>query len=70
MIEILLTSSALLGFRYDPDHQLLWIRFRAGDIYLYHIVPAETIEALVAAPSQGEYFNSAIRGRFKARRLS
>lgn len=70
MIEIPLNSSALLGFRYDPDHQLLWIRFRAGAIYLYHTVPAETIEALVAAPSQGEYFNSAIRGHFSFRLLS
>jgi hypothetical protein len=70
MIEIPLNSSALLGFRYDPDHQLLWIRFRAGDIYLYHTVAADIIEALVAAPSQGEYFNSAIRGRFRYSRLS
>ena len=70
MIEILSNSSALVGFRYDPNHQLLWIRFRVGGIYLYHTVPAETIEALMAAPSQGEYFNSAIRGHFRFKRLS
>jgi hypothetical protein len=70
MIETPMNSSALLGFRYDPDHQLLWIRFPSGNIYVYHSVPAETVEALVAAPSHGQYFNSAIRGCFKFHRLS
>lgn len=70
MIEIPLNSSALSGFLYDPDHRLLWIRFRSGDIYLYRAVPTETVEGLVAAPSQGQYFNSAIRGRFMFSRLS
>jgi KTSC domain len=70
MNEIPLHSSVLSGFRYDPDRQQLWLRFRAGDLYVYQMVPATVIQALIEAPSHGQYFNSAIRGRFSCRRLS
>ena len=70
MNEFSLNSSALLGFTYDPERQLLWIHFRTGEVYLYEAVPGAIIHALVQAPSQGKYFNSAIRGHFSCRRLS
>jgi len=70
MNEITLLSSVLSGFRYDPDRQELWLRFRTGDLYIYQTVPAHTAKALLDACSHGEYFNSAIRGRFPFRRLS
>ena len=70
MNEFPLNSSALLGFTYDPERQLLWIRFRTGDVYLYDMVPTAIVDALMQAPSQGQYFNSAIRGHFTFRRLS
>ena len=65
-----LHSSVLSGFRYDPDHQQLWLFFRAGDSYLYRMVPAAVAQALLDARSHGEYFNRAIRGRFPFTRLS
>lgn len=64
MREIPLNSSALLGCTYDPQRQLLWIRFRTGERYLYQGVPADVVEALVLASSQGQYFNSVIRPHF------
>ena len=70
MNEFPLNSSALLGFTYDPERQLLRIRFRTGDIYLYDMVPAAIVDALMQAPSQGQYFNSSIRGHFTFNRLS
>jgi lysyl-tRNA synthetase class 2 len=70
MNETPLHSSALAGFRYDPDLQQLWLRFRSGDLYVFQVVPAAVIQALIDAPSQGLYFNTAIRGRFPCRRLS
>lgn len=70
MIEIPLSSSALLGCTYDPKHQLLWIRFQSGERYLYQMVPADVVEALAQASSQGQYFNSVIRPRFLFERLS
>lgn len=70
MNETPLHSSVLAGFRYDPDRQQLWLRFRGGDLYVYQMVPATVIQALIDAPSQGRYFNTVIRGRFSVRRLS
>lgn len=70
MIEIPSNSSALLGFAYDPDRRLLQVRFRTGDLYLYHSVPPEVVEAITLAPSQGQYFNLTIRNQFSFTRLS
>ena len=70
MNEIPLDSSVLSGFRYDPDGQQLWLRFRTGHLYVYQTVPATVIQALIEATSQGQYFNSAIRGCFPCLRLS
>ena len=70
MIETPLHSSVLAGFSYDPGRRQLWLRFRRGDLYVYQTVPATVVQALINAPSQGRYFNSAIRGRFSCFRLS
>ncbi len=70
MNETPLHSSVLSGFRYDPGRRELWLRFRGGDLYVYYMVPATVMQALIIAPSQGRYFNSAIRGRFSCRLLS
>jgi lysyl-tRNA synthetase, class II len=70
MNEIPLNSSVLAGLRYDPDHQQLWLRFQTQELYLYRMVPATVVQALIQAPSQGRYFNSAIRGRFEFHLLS
>jgi hypothetical protein len=70
MNEIPLNSSALRAVTYDGEHQLLWIHFRKGDSYLYQMIPAPIFHALLQAPSQGQYFNSAIRGHFPFCRLS
>jgi KTSC domain len=70
MNEIQLHSSVLAGFSYDSDAQRLWLRFRTGDLYVYRMVPASIACAFIEAPSQGQYFNSMIRGRFQSDRLS
>ena len=58
MNETTLHSSVLAGFRYDPDSRQLWLRFRSGDLYLYQMVPAAVMQALLEAPSHGRYFNT------------
>jgi lysyl-tRNA synthetase, class II len=70
MSEIALHSSVLAAFRYDRDRQQLWLRFRNGDLYIYQPVPPCVIQGLIEAPSDGQYFNSTIRGGFQAIRLS
>ena len=70
MNEIALRSSVLAGFRYDADQQQLRLRFRNGDLYIYETVPPSVVQALIDAPSHGQYFNSAIRTCFPCYRLS
>ena len=70
MKKIPLNSSVLSGLKYEPDRQQLWLNFRNGDQYVYQRVPAVIVKTLIEAPSHGQYFNSAIRGRFSYRRLS
>lgn len=70
MNESKLHSSLLSEFRYDPEHQQLWLRFRTGALYLYRMVPVTVVKALLEAASHGEYFNQAIRGHFPFTRLS
>ena len=64
MQPINLHSSVLLECTYDPQRQLLWIRFRTGERYVYQMVPAHVVEALVQASSQGQNFNSVIHPQF------
>ena len=70
MNEIPLQSAALLSYLYDSRSQYLWIRFRRGDHYLYREIPKAVVQGLLEAPSQGQYFNSMIRLKFPAERLS
>lgn len=70
MNDIPLHSSVLAGLRYDPEHQQLWLRFQTAEIYVYRMVPAAVVQALIKSPSHGRYFNSAIRGHFEYHRLS
>jgi hypothetical protein len=51
MNDFPLHSSVLSGYRYDPDHEELWLRFRTGDLYLYRTVPATVAKALLEARS-------------------
>jgi hypothetical protein len=70
MKAVLVHSSALSGLVYDPGQQQLRIRFRDGHVYLYRLIPPTAVQALLEAPSVGQYFNSFIRDRFPCPRLS
>jgi hypothetical protein len=70
MNETPLHSSVLAAFRYDPDREHLWIRFRSGDLYVYQKVLPAIVQSLLAASSHGHYFNTEIRDRFPYIRLS
>jgi len=57
-------STTLATVGYDDAHELLQLEFRSGAKYRYYGVPAAVHEALLRAPSQGSYFNRAMRGQF------
>ena len=62
-------SSVVRSFEYDAGHCELLICFQSGTRYVYRGVPRETYQAMEAAFSKGEFFNTAIRGRFPFRRI-
>lgn len=57
-------STTLATVAYDKARGLLQLEFRSGAIYQYFGVAAAVHEALLGAPSKGNYFNRFIRGRF------
>ena len=59
------SSSAIARALYDEDESWLDIWYRGGDRYRYFDVPAETFEALLAAPSAGEYVNRRIKDQHR-----
>jgi hypothetical protein len=55
-------SSALHGYRYDPDKRDLVVKFTNGNTYTYADVPADKVEAMTGSASPGSYFNRRIAG--------
>jgi hypothetical protein len=60
----LVKSATLAAVGYDAERSILQLKFRSNKVYSYLGVPGWVHEALLAAPSKGKYFNSAIRGHF------
>ena len=58
-------SSTLATVGYDEGSELLELEFCSGAVYRYFVVPAAIHESLLAAESKGNYFNRAIRGRYR-----
>lgn len=63
------SSSALQGFGYSGINRYLDIQFTSGAVYRYENVEESVAQALGAAPSQGGYFNEAIRDVYPFVRL-
>jgi hypothetical protein len=66
----LFESQAIALFAYDLEASSLLIRFKTGEVYVYRAVPRAVFDGFRAAPSKGQFFQTAIRDRFAARRLS
>lgn len=54
-------SSVILTIGYDPESQIMEVKFINKDVYQYYNVPPEEYEALMGAKSIGEYFNTVIK---------
>jgi KTSC domain-containing protein len=61
---LLMPSTVIRSYRYDPQRRELAIVFQTRRAYTYSEVPYETYAALKAAFSKGEFFNRHIRGKF------
>ena len=62
-------SSSLVSVGYDVNFQTLEIEFQGGRIYQYFDVPVGEHEALMSAPSHGQYFAYNIRNNYRYAQL-
>ena len=58
-------SSNIEAIGYDAATQDLYVQFLSGSTYIYHGVPQEIYENLMAAPSHGSYLNREIKNVFE-----
>jgi hypothetical protein len=58
-------STVIRAFHYDPVRLELHVVFQSGRRYTYRDVPPETFQAMKAALSKGEFFNTHIRDQFR-----
>ena len=63
------TSSVIAGVEYDPRSRTLEVEFRTGRVYHYFGVAKAEYQALLDAPSLGNYFNREIRNRYRTREV-
>ena len=57
-------SSAIVAATYDTDGKELELDFVRGASYTYQNVPEDVYEALIQAPSAGQFFASQIKTRY------
>jgi lysyl-tRNA synthetase class 2 len=62
-------SSVVAAVGYAEPNGILEIEFRTGRVYWYFDVPRREYEALLHAPSIGQYFNTRIRDRYRAQEV-
>lgn len=63
------SSSTIASVGYDGSSETLEIEFHKTGLYHYLNVPAVLYEAMMAAPSQGIFFNANIKNQFPYERL-
>ena len=61
------TNVASIG--YDHTTQTLEVEFQRGWVYQYFDVPEPVYDALMAAPSKGEFLNASIKGSYRYARM-
>ena len=62
-------SSMIAGANYDPNHKVLALTYKSGDVYQYRRVPPVVVEGLLTAESPGHYVNENIKDTFPYRQL-
>jgi hypothetical protein len=65
-----LESKLLAASAYDGGANILWLRFRSGDVYRYFDFPEPQYREFLNTESRGRYFLSSIRNQFRYERLA
>jgi hypothetical protein len=63
-------SKLLASSAHDAARQVLYLRFRSGDVYRYFEFRAEQYREFLNAESHGRYFLTHIRNHFRYERLA
>lgn len=70
MERIAIRSRDIAIVGYESETGTLEIAFRSGGVYHYSGVPAEVYQILMFAPSQGTYFEEAIKHQYPYKKIS
>jgi len=63
-------SKMFTSVAHDADKQILYLRFRSGEVYRYFGFPAADYLALLDSESRGRFFLAHIRDRFRYERMA
>ena len=63
-------SSNIESIGYNPNSDVLEIKFRSGGLYWFQECPQEIYDALMAAESKGKYFGQHIKGKYQCVKIS
>lgn len=62
-------SSNVRSIGYDPTSATLEVEFQNSFVYQYYNVPQHVYDALMAASSKGQFFNSQIKNMYAFSRV-
>lgn len=57
-------SSTIARIGYDPERQLLYVKFMSGGWYAYQDFPAERHQEFIESESKGKHFHAKIRPKY------
>ena len=63
------SSSNVESIGYDPETQILHVKFIGGSLYQYLNVPQIEYDQLINAPSIGSYLNRNIKGLYAYQKI-
>jgi len=63
-------SKMFISAAYEPEKQILYLRFRSGDVYRYFEFPDVEYRAFLNAESRGRFFLVHIRDHFRYERMA
>ena len=71
MTWLTLESRMLASVAYDPDHEILYLRFRStGDVYRYFEFAPADYQAFLSAESRGRFLLAHIRDKYPYERMA
>ena len=65
-----LESKMFTSVAHDSEKQILYLRFRSGEVYRYFDFVEEEYQSFLNAESKGRYFRTHIRDHFRYERLA